>query len=105
MDISLTIAVVVRQPSSVHRGKFAPHIVGRVVLIRGIGAASVVGPSLCDAVMVVGGIVGNCGNLAAMVGGSSLKICAACRWQPRDYMRHPCGEDRWPIVGPCGNGR
>jgi hypothetical protein len=73
MDVSLTIAVVVRQPSSAHRGKLAPYIVGRVVVIRGIGAAS-----------VVGGIVGNRGNLAAMVGGSSLKICAACRWQPRD---------------------
>jgi hypothetical protein len=105
MDTSLTIAVVVRQPSSAHRGKLAPYIVGQIVVIRGIGAASVVGPSLCRAVMVVGGIFGNCGNLAAKVGGSSLKICAARRWQRRDYLRHTCGEDRWPIVGPCGNGR
>jgi len=65
-------------------------------LIHGIGAASVGGPSICSAVMVVGGFVGNCGNLAEKVGGSSLKICAGRRWSRRDYLRTHAAK----IVGP-----
>jgi len=97
MDTSLTIAVVVRPPSLVYRwprrydlrlscAKYPPRVVGL-------------------AGMVVGGIVDGCGILAATVGGSSLKCCVARRWPHRDYLRHTCGEDRWAIVGPCGNGR
>jgi hypothetical protein len=83
----------------------APRIVGRLVVAHGIGAANVVGFSLCSAVMVVDRIVGILGNPAVVVGGLSLKTCAARRWQRRDYLRHKCGEDRWPIVRLCGNGR
>jgi hypothetical protein len=55
--------------------------------------------------MVVGRIVDGYRNLAAMIGGLSLKLYASWRWQRRDYLRHTSGEYHWPIVRPCGNGR
>jgi hypothetical protein len=97
MDIALNIAVVVRPPSLVYRW---PRRYDLPQL-----CAKYPRPVVGLAGMVVARIVDGCGNLAAMVGSSSLKICAARRWSRRDYLRHTCGEDRWPVVGPCGNRR
>jgi hypothetical protein len=55
--------------------------------------------------MVVDRIVDGYRTLAAIIGGLSLKIYASWRWQRRDYLRRSSGEDRRPIVRPCGNGR
>jgi hypothetical protein len=56
-----------RQLSVVHRWKFARSVVGSAVIICGIPAAKIVGPSLGHAAIVVGGIVDGCGNLAATI--------------------------------------